>query len=84
MALVGEPRLLRDQGERLFGTPHQGLRVLDPSLHHITLWPDPKRLLKRAAEVKRAETCHPSEIGQAQPIIKMRLNVVADPLQLLA
>src|SRR5271167_1240014 len=46
--------------------------------------PDARCLLERSAEVIGAETGHPCKLGQGQPIIEMRLDVVLHALQPLA
>jgi hypothetical protein len=84
MALIGEAGFLRDEGKRLIGPPHQGFRPFEPALHDVTLWPDARRLLERAAEVIGAETGHSGELGQGQPIIEMCLDVVPEAAPWLA
>ena len=51
MALVEKPRLLRDPCEGLVALAQQTLRPFKPALDDIALWPNPGRLLERAAEV---------------------------------
>ena len=77
MALVGKADILCDHGERLIAPTYQGFSPFDPPLHDITLCPDPDRLLEGAAEVIGAETRHPGEISEGQPIVEMGLDVVA-------
>src|SRR5271165_5188422 len=76
VALICETSLLRDQGKGLIGPADQGFRPLDPALHYVALRPDARRLLEGTAEVIGAETSHPGEIRQGQPIIEMRLDVI--------
>ena len=64
MTLVSEADLLSDLGERLIGSSHQGLRPLQSPLDDVSLGTDTNCLLKRAAEVIGAETCHAGQIGQ--------------------
>src|SRR5271154_359626 len=76
MALVGEPGLLRDQGQRLIAPPHQGFCPFEPALHDVTLRPRPGRFLERAAEVIRAETGDFGEDGEREVVLEMLLDVV--------
>ena len=78
MALVDEADLARNRGQGLVGTSDKSLRPLKPPLYDITLWPNPDRLLKQAAEVVDAETGDRSQVRQPQTPIEMRLDVIID------
>ena len=84
MALVGEADFLGDHSQRPIGSAHQSFCPFDPPLHHVTLRPHTNRLLEATAKVVGTETCDPRKIGQGQPIIEMRLDVVVDARQPLA
>jgi hypothetical protein len=84
MALVAKPDLFSDLGEGRIGPANQSFRVLEPTLHDITLRTNADRLLEGAAEMIGAETGHTGEICQGQPVIQMRLDVIADALQSFA
>ena len=84
MALVAKPDLLCDLGKGLIGPTDQSFRPLEPTLHDIALRTNADRLLEGAAEVIRAETRHPGEIGQRQSIIQMGFDIVTYPLQAIA
>ena len=84
MALVGEAGFLGNQGQGQSGSSHQCLCPLQPPLRDVTLRSDPDRLLERAAEMIGTETGDRREVGQAQPLIEMLLDVVMDSLQALS
>jgi len=66
MALVNEPALPGDHGERASGLAHQALRPLDTTLRDVALQTDPGCLLEGAAEMIGAQARHSGEIGQGQ------------------
>lgn len=84
MALVGEANLNRDRGQTLIGPAHQGFCPFDAPFLDVAVGADADRLFERTAEVIGAETGHPGEIRQGQPIVEMGLDVVTNALQPIA